>query len=197
LLLGARCTKKRGCKTRCAASGKVVVKMAVTGSSQREAQQHTGHTSGANLHAANAPRLMSVACPTQPQAMQSLLSSQPCVAVSSMLTHRLQTRKVQKSSSRKTGARARHTSARAERTARRAVGQRLLRSSAQPVAIQLSYDASRLRTKLQLALLAPKHLNSERLQEMRTTAASHTLNDQSVVLMPAYTKSIEVSFPYY
>jgi len=190
LLWAARCTTKRGWKTQRAASCKLVL----TGSLHTEAQQDSeggqfpAPTFTRNvLPATAAARVASLASSTHPQVMRSSESSQQHVAVPSMLTLCLR-------SSRRAGARAGRARTRAERTARRVVGQRLLHASEQPVAIQLSYDASRVRTKLQLALLAPEHLHSERPREVKTPAASHTLNDQSVVLMPAYTKSIGVSF---
>lgn len=201
MLLSARCTTKRGCRTQRTASCRLVV----TGSSQKGTQQHSGHgeflssTFKCNviLPAADAPQFVSVASSTQPQEMQSSMSSQQRVAVPSMLTRCLETRRGRQSSSTDTGGRAGHRRARTERTTRRAVGQRLLHASEQRIAIQLSYDSSRVRTKLQLALLAHQHLRSEGPREVKTPAASHTLNDQFVVLMPAYTKSIEVSFPDY
>jgi len=200
LLLAAR-TTKRGYRTQRAASCKLVV----AGSPQKEAQQYLGSgkfpsstfTCNVVVPAADALRFASVASSTQPQVMQSSMSSQQYVAGPSMLTRCWLTCRGQESSSRKAGGRARRTSTRAERKARRAVGQRLLRASEQCIAIQLSYDASRVRTKMQLVLLAPEHLHSERPREVKTTAASHTLNDQFVVRMPAYTNSIGVSFPDY
>jgi len=202
LLLVARCTTKRGCKTQHAASCKLLV----TGSLQKETQQDSAggqfvspptFTRNVILPAVAPPRFTSVASSTHAQVMWSSTSSQQHVAVPSMLTQCLRTRRGRENSSRKAGARGGHARTRAERTARRVVGQRLLHAREQPVAIQLSYDASRVRTKLQLALLAPEHLHSERPREAKTPAASHTLSDQSVVLMPAYTKSIGVSFPDY
>jgi len=202
LLLGARCTTKRGCRTQRAASCKLVV----TGPSQKDTQRHSGSgellsstvTCNVVWPATDGPQFVSVASSSQPQVMQSSMSSHQRVAVPSLLTQSVRARGGRESSSRKAGARAGRTSAGAERTARRAVGQRLLRASQQPVAVQqLSYDASRVRTKLQLALLAPELLHSGQLREVKTPATSHTLNGQFLVSIPANSKSVEVSFPNY
>jgi len=119
VLLGARCTTKRGCSMQRAASCKLVV----TGSSQKEAQRHLGGgellsptcTCNVVLPAADASRFVAVSSSSQPQVMQSSASSQQPVAVPSMLTGCPRTRGLRESSSRKAGARAGHTSARAER----------------------------------------------------------------------------------
>mmetsp|Transcript_62000 Transcript_62000/g.181196 ORF Transcript_62000/g.181196 Transcript_62000/m.181196 type:complete len:328 (+) Transcript_62000:63-1046(+) len=92
-------------------------------------------------------------------------------------------------------AQARHASARATRrggarTARRSVGARLQMTQELPPVMVQSYDPSRLRTKIQVALRIKVPVCSERSRELDTPSACTGLTEKSVVLGVTYIEMI-------
>lgn len=67
----------------------------------------------------------------------------------------------------------------------RHIGAHLLSARCQVVP-QVSYEPSRVRTKVQVALQVKQHEPSERPREARTALSTSRLNDQSGVLMATY-----------
>mmetsp|Transcript_66703 Transcript_66703/g.195063 ORF Transcript_66703/g.195063 Transcript_66703/m.195063 type:complete len:213 (+) Transcript_66703:558-1196(+) len=77
------------------------------------------------------------------------------------------------------------------RTARRATGARLRPSPAPQQRLAPSYDASRLRTKLQLGLRLTMRTHSEKSREAKTSSMSMGVSDRSGLLWAAYFEMIE------
>uniref|UniRef100_A0A7S4SRQ3 Uncharacterized protein n=1 Tax=Alexandrium monilatum TaxID=311494 RepID=A0A7S4SRQ3_9DINO len=84
---------------------------------------------------------------------------------------------------------ARRRPSRSSRAARRAVGARLL-PSASPSVVEPSYDASRLRTEIQVGLHSEQLDRSKRPREVKTPSTGSGLNDQCGVFVETYLEKL-------